>query len=68
AHLAGALGKSAWVLLNFDPDWRWLIGRETSPWYPSIRLFRQDSPGNWQDVFARVAESLSALVADNPPK
>lgn len=68
AHLAGALGKSAWVLLNFDPDWRWLIGRETSPWYPSIRLFRQDSPGNWQDVFARVAESLSALVPDNPPK
>lgn len=65
AHLGGALGKPVWVLLNFDPDWRWLLGRETSPWYPSIRLFRQDSPGNWQDVFARVGESLSALLADN---
>jgi len=68
AHLAGALGKPVWVLLNFDPDWRWLLGRETSPWYPSVRLFRQDSPGNWQDVFARVAESLSALLADNLQK
>lgn len=67
AHLTGALGKPAWVLLSFDPDWRWLLGRDDSPWYPSIRLFRQDSLGNWQQVFARVAESLSALVAGNSP-
>jgi thioredoxin-like negative regulator of GroEL len=64
AHLAGALGKSVWVLLNFDPDWRWLIGREDSPWYPSVRLFRQESPGNWHNVFVQVAQSLFAFVAD----
>ena len=44
-----------WVLLPFAPDWRWLLEREDSPWYPTMRLFRQPQPGNWDDVFARVA-------------
>ena len=52
-HLAGALGKKAWVLLPFDGDWRWLIGREDSPWYPTVRVFRQTARGDWEGVFAR---------------
>ncbi len=62
AHLAGALGKPVWLVLPYTPDWRWLHGRQDSPWYPSARLFRQDRFGAWQDVFARVAEALEDLV------
>jgi hypothetical protein len=65
AHLVGALGKPAWVLLACDPDWRWLLGREDSPWYPSLRLFRQESLGQWHSVFECVAESLSTLARGN---
>lgn len=57
-HLAGALGRPTWVLLPFLPDWRWLLGREDSPWYPTMRLFRQPAPGAWDDVRARVGEAL----------
>jgi hypothetical protein len=57
-HLNGALGKKTWVLLPFDSDWRWLIDREDSPWYPTIRLFRQKSRGDWNGVFERVAAEL----------
>jgi hypothetical protein len=57
-HLAGALGKPVWTLLPFSPDWRWLLDRKDSPWYPSMRLFRQKSRGDWDDVIARVAEAL----------
>ena len=59
AHLAGALGKPLWVLLSFSHCWRWLLDREDSPWYPSARLFRQPSRGDWPGVMARVAEELS---------
>src|SRR5262249_19269542 len=51
AHLAGALGIPVWVALHFPAEWRWLMGREDSPWYPTMRLFRQTSPGQWEDVF-----------------
>ncbi|WP_242725733.1 tetratricopeptide repeat protein [Microcoleus vaginatus] len=63
AHLAGALGKQVWILLAFSPDWRWLLEREDSPWYPSARLFRQHQRGDWENVFDRVAEALGAVAA-----
>jgi tetratricopeptide (TPR) repeat protein len=63
AHLAGAMGKPVWILLNNSPDWRWLLEREDSPWYPTARLFRQSAFGNWQAVVARVERELRALVA-----
>jgi tetratricopeptide (TPR) repeat protein len=55
AHLAGALGRPTWLLLSTAGDWRWLMGRADSPWYPSIRIFRQDRPREWADVLDRVA-------------
>jgi len=59
AHLAGAMGKPVWILLPYAPDWRWLLGRNDSPWYPSARLFRQSRPGDWGGVARRVAEAWS---------
>jgi hypothetical protein len=59
-HLAGALGKPAWTLLPHSPDWRWLLGRDDSPWYPTMRLFRQAVPGDWSGVIGRVVELLQA--------
>jgi tetratricopeptide (TPR) repeat protein len=58
AHLAGALAKPVWVLLPFIPDWRWLLDRDDSPWYPAARLFRQDESRRWENVFARVNAAL----------
>jgi Tfp pilus assembly protein PilF len=58
AHLAGALGRPCWVLLMHVPDWRWMIGREDSPWYPHTRLFRQSERGNWETPVRKVAEEL----------
>ena len=60
AHLAGAMGVRVWVLLPFAADWRWMDGREDSPWYPSMRLFRQPVAGDWGTVMARVEEMLRA--------
>ena len=58
AHLAGALGRPVWTLLHAVPDWRWLEARDDSPWYPTMRLFRQERPGEWAPVIARVAAAL----------
>lgn len=63
AHLAGALAKPVWILLSFVPDWRWLLEREDSPWYPTARLFRQPALGAWRPAIARVREALAALAA-----
>jgi tetratricopeptide (TPR) repeat protein len=62
AHLAGALGKPVWVLVPTPADWRWLEGREDSPWYPTMRLFRQKWQGRWEDVIERVQIALDAVV------
>jgi len=61
AHLAGALGRPVWVALNFVPDWRWLLERTDSPWYPTMKLFRQTERGNWQGVFAAMEAQLGRL-------
>jgi hypothetical protein len=62
-HLAGALGKPAWVLLPFNPDWRWLLDRSDSPWYPTARLFRQTTRGEWSTVVDDVCAELVKLVS-----
>lgn len=64
AHLAGAMGKPVWILLAHAPDWRWLQERSDSPWYPTARLFRQRSRGQWDDVLAQVREALHALACE----
>ena len=69
-HLAGALGKPVWLVLPYVPDWRWLMEGEKSPWYPTMRLFRQTSPGDWDGVFDRVARALLEICrggAVTPP-
>ena len=58
AHLAGALGRPVWTLLPFRPDWRWQFDREDSLWYPTMRLFRQPTAGDWDSVLLRVTEEL----------
>jgi len=65
AHLAGALGIPVWTLLHADPDWRWLENRDDSPWYPTMRLFRQNQPGNWESVITRVITGLKSLNQEN---
>ena len=62
AHLAGAMGRPVWTLLQFVPDWRWGTTGETTPWYPGMRLFRQPQRGDWSDVFADVHDELQAVV------
>jgi len=63
AHVAGALGRPVWVVLPLTPDWRWLLEREDTPWYPTMRLFRQRRLGEWDEVFGRIAAALGAAAA-----
>jgi ADP-heptose:LPS heptosyltransferase len=74
AHLAGALGCPTWILLPYTPDYRWLLNRDDSPWYPSVQLFRQTTAGDYADVLGRVRAELIARIsgwsteADIPPR
>ncbi len=63
AHLAGALGVPVWTLLPHAADWRWMDAREDSPWYPTMRLFRQPAPGAWEPLIVRVASALGERAA-----
>ena len=62
-HLAGSLGRKVWLLDRYDGCWRWMKGREDSPWYPTLRIFRQSAPGDWGDVVAKVARALKAVIS-----
>jgi ADP-heptose:LPS heptosyltransferase len=62
AHLAGAMGKPVWVLNRFDTCWRWMLERDDSPWYPTLKLYRQTTPGDWDSVVERVRDDLIGLV------
>lgn len=68
AHLAGAMGRPTWLLLKAEPDWRWAPDRRTSAWYPSMRLYAQQRPGDWESVAAQVAHDLAARVAATPER
>ena len=63
-HMAGALGKPAWLALPQVPDWRWMLERADSPWYPNLRMFRQDEPGQWAPIFADIAHALRERLAE----
>lgn len=66
AHLAGAMGLPVWTLLSFTCDWRWMLERIDSPWYPTMRLFRQPRPGDWADVIENVGKRLRGVVGGSP--
>lgn len=66
AHLAGAMGKPVWLLLPAAPDWRWLLDRKDTPWYPTMQLYRQDAPGDWSEVLLRAASALGKLCPHSP--
>jgi hypothetical protein len=68
AHLAGAMGKPVWLLLPFIADWRWLAGRDDSPWYPTMRLYRQHERGCWRGVFSRLERDLQDLAVAGPTR
>jgi hypothetical protein len=65
--MAGALATPVWTLLPFQSDWRWMTERQDSPWYPSMRLFRQAQPGAWADVIDHVESAFRALTTKDSP-
>jgi ADP-heptose:LPS heptosyltransferase len=62
AHLAGAMGRAVWTLVTFAPDWSWMLERSDSPWYPTMKIFRQKKIGDWDGVLAEVKENLDRMV------
>ena len=62
AHLAGALGKPTWVALKYIPDWRWMLERNNSPWYPTVKLYRQKKQGDWEHVFDSMRRDLKSWL------
>jgi len=66
AHLAGALAVPVWVATPLAPDWRWLLDRNDTPWYPTMKLFRQKTPNDWQHVIAQIASALRTLASASP--
>jgi tetratricopeptide (TPR) repeat protein len=68
AHLAGALGRPVWIAIKHSPEWRWMLERETSPWYDSARLFRQSQRGDWDEVFERMARELERVAHERSPE
>ena len=66
-HLAGAMGKPVWILLSYNPDWRWLLDRDDSPWYPSARLFRQKQIGDWAGVIDEICNEFRSVIASGRP-
>lgn len=68
AHLACAMGRPTWIALPLNPDWRWLLERSDSPWYPSATLYRQERAGDWDSVFSRIGAELEALAAPSSPR
>ena len=67
-HLAGAMGKEAWIMLPYAPDWRWLLDREDSPWYPTLRLFRQGPTRSWPEVMSRIVSEIARDPDEAPPE
>ena len=68
AHLSAALGMKTWILLSFHPDWRWLLERRDSPWYPSVNLYRQATEDDWSPVFASLRRDLAEVTSDAQPE
>jgi ADP-heptose:LPS heptosyltransferase len=62
AHLAGTLGKNTWLILKCDPDWRWFLDDNKTPWYPSMSIFRQDQIGSWKNPFTQIESNLEKLI------
>jgi hypothetical protein len=62
AHLAGALGRAVWLLLPYEADWRWMLHRRDSPWYPTMRLFRQPCPGDWGSPVREIEAELAGCI------
>jgi hypothetical protein len=67
-HAVGAIGSPVWTLIAFSPDWRWMLGRQDTPWYPSMRLFRQNRMGEWGTVCEQVRAELTKLAAKGATK